>query len=110
MKYKHQKLLFLLSQNCRSSYKHLSSELKQSIQTTAYQIQKLEKDNIIEYRTVIDYITLGYINVLIGFKVKNYSKEHRQKAYSLLKKGSHILQVLQENTNIDFIVETRSKN
>lgn len=110
MKYPTQKLLFLLSQNCRLSYKQLGSELNQSVQTTAYQVQKLESEGIIEYKTIIDYITLGYINVLVGFKVKHFSKENRQKAYLLLKKASYILQVYQGDTAYDFIAEIQAKN
>ncbi len=110
MKYKNQKLLFLLSQNCREGLKNLGSELRQSPQTTSYQIHKLEEDKHISYCAIVDHIRLGYSSLLVGFNLRNYTKENRQKAIKALKKAEHVVSLNLARNGYDFIVEMKARN
>jgi DNA-binding Lrp family transcriptional regulator len=110
MKYKNQKLLFLLSQNCREGLKQLGSELKQSPQTTSYQINKLEEEECISYKTIVDHIRLGYSNLYLGLNLRQFSNENKQKALSALKKAEYVVSVFEGRNGVDLIVEVKARN
>jgi len=110
MKYKQQKLLFMLSQNARQSLKELGRELKQSEQTTAYQIKQLESKQHITYTTLVDHIMLGNTNLLLGLQLKQYSKENQLAAERILKKNQQFISILKCSGNCDYLVEVTSRN
>jgi DNA-binding Lrp family transcriptional regulator len=110
MKYKNQKLLFLLSQNCREGLKQLGTELKQSPQTTSYQINKLEEEQFINYKTIVDHIRLGFSNLFIGLNLRQYSLENRAKALAAIKSAAYVVSVYEARNGIDFIVEVKARN
>lgn len=110
MKYKNKKLLFLLSQNCRESLKNIGTELKQSEQTTSYQITKLEKSKEIKYKTTIDYIKLGFTNIIVGLNLKVYNNQNKQAILSEIKKEPNIVTTHLGKNGIDFIIEYKGRN
>lgn len=110
MKYKQQKLLFLLSQNSRSSLKFLGQELKQSKQSTAYQIKQLEEKKNIIYKILIDYVRLGESTLLVGFRLRKYSALIERKIGTILKNHSAVLTVMECRQQYDFIIEIKARN
>lgn len=102
--------MFLLSQNCRQPLKHIAKTLRQSEQTTSYQIKRLIETNEITPYSLIDYAILGFTNVLMGFTVKSYSKERLEKAQNILTNHEDSLFISRTEDVVDFVVEFKARN
>ncbi|WP_461865569.1 Lrp/AsnC family transcriptional regulator [Thermococcus sp.] len=65
------KLMELLSENARLTYKELAAKLKTTRQRVSRRLEKLEKTGLIKKYTIIpDFDQLGYIYVVLGITVK----------------------------------------
>ncbi len=65
------KLMELLSENSRLTYKELAAKLKTTRQRVSRRLEKLEKTGLIKKYTIIpDFDQLGYIYVVLGITVK----------------------------------------
>ncbi|WP_461862698.1 Lrp/AsnC family transcriptional regulator [Thermococcus sp.] len=65
------KLMELLSENSRLTYKELAAKLKTTRQRISRRLEKLEKMGLIKKYTIVpDFDQLGYIYVVLGITVK----------------------------------------
>ncbi len=79
------KILLELDKNSRQSFSHLAKKLNTSKSVVTYRVKQLENKKIIQnYYTVIDATRLGYYHFRYYIKLKETSKEEKEKIIKYL--------------------------
>lgn len=105
------KLLYYIGCNSRISGKELGKKLRMSQQAASYHIKSLEDKKLIKaYTTIIDPIKLGYIHVLIGFRLKELRSDKLKKMQSELLNIPEIVNLQVGAAGVDFLVEFSAQN
>ncbi|MFH2020878.1 MAG: Lrp/AsnC family transcriptional regulator [archaeon] len=103
------KIINLLVENSRLSYREIARKLKTSVATILSHVKKLEKDGLIQrYTTQLDYYKLGYdIKVLIMMRI---SKGRLLDVEKKISKHSFVYAVYDLTGDYDAALLARFKN
>jgi len=103
------KILNLLIENSRKSYRQLAKDARVSIATIGNRLKKLEKNNIIrKYSTLVRYRELGYdFHVIINVKVAH---GHTEKLEKKMFNSPNIESIYDLTGEFDVMLVARFKN
>lgn len=102
------KIINVLNENARTSFREISRKLKVSLTTVANRIKRLENDGIIKgYIPLLDLDRLGYdLLVLIGIRISHGKLMEVEKKIS---KNPHVYEIYDTTGDWDSIIIARFK-
>jgi DNA-binding Lrp family transcriptional regulator len=103
------KIIEVLNQNARTSFREISRKLKISLTTVANRIKKLETEGIIKgYIPLIDLDKVGYsLLTIIGIRI---SRGRLMEVEKKISKNPHVYEIYDTTGDWDSIIIARFKN
>jgi len=103
------KILRILDQNVRASYKQIGKKTRLNKEVVQYRIKKLEEEQIIKgYWTLINF-GFGFVYKIL-IKNKNLAKEKKQEFIEYVKNQKMVSWFASTEGNFDFIMTIYAKN
>ncbi|MBI4450665.1 AsnC family transcriptional regulator, partial [Candidatus Woesearchaeota archaeon] len=97
------KILFALTQNCRTPYSRIAKQAGLSRDAVRYRIQRLQQSGVLQgSRTIVDITRLGYLNVHLLLQLNQPSEEAERKLVAAFKAYPFVRAIIKFSGKYDF--------